>query len=284
MQTGAQGSPPGGGFLTRLRREKPLAVVLGIVLLLLIGVALFADVLAPFGPNEVFLMDRLQGSSARYPLGTDQLGRDFMSRLIYGARLTLGVGLAATAVNVLVALVVGGVSGFVGGRLDLTVQRFVDAWMSIPGLLILLTVMSVVGRGVLQIIVVLGVLGGIGGSRVVRGAVIGAKETGLLRGGAGGRQLALAHPAAPPAAQGRQMMDHGDHGHNSWYHRQRHGGDSDLDVQGDLSRRSGSRGEDARSGARDAIWQAGRADRPAARRCAGRRVAGLHAGPQDNRR
>ena len=162
--------------LPRLRREKPLAVVLAIVLLLLIGVALLADVLAPFAPNEVFLMDRLQGSSARYPLGTDQLGRDFASRLIYGARLTLGVGLAATAVNVLVALVVGGISGFVGGRLDLTVQRLVDAWMSIPSLLILLTVMSVVGRGVLQIIVVLGVLGGIGASRVVRGAVIGAKE------------------------------------------------------------------------------------------------------------
>ncbi|MDE0446577.1 MAG: hypothetical protein OXH96_07875 [Spirochaetaceae bacterium] len=76
----------------------------------------------------------------------------------------------------LVALVVGGVSGFIGGRLDLTVQRLVDAWTSTPGLLILLTVMSVVGRGVLQIIVVLGVLGGIGGSRVVPGAVIGAKE------------------------------------------------------------------------------------------------------------
>ena len=159
--------------MVRLRKEKPLAVGLSVILLLLILVALLADVLAPFAPNEVFLMDRLQGSSARYPLGTDQLGRDFASRLIYGARLTLGVGLAATAVNVLVALVVGGVSGFVGGRLDLTVQRFVDAWMSIPGLLILLTVMSVVGRGVLQIIVV---LGGIGASRVVRGAVIGAKE------------------------------------------------------------------------------------------------------------
>ena len=163
-------------FLVRLRKEKPLAVGLSVILLLLILVALLADVLAPFAPNEVFLMDRLQGSSVRYPLGTDQLGRDFASRLIYGARLTLGVGLAATAVNVLVALVVGGVSGFIGGRLDLTVQRFVDAWMSIPGLLILLTVMSVVGRGVLQIIVVLGVLGGIGASRVVRGAVIGAKE------------------------------------------------------------------------------------------------------------
>ena len=63
-----------------------MAVLLGIVLLLLIRVALFAEVLAPFAPNEVFLMDRLQGSSARYPLGTDQLGRDFASRLIYGAQ------------------------------------------------------------------------------------------------------------------------------------------------------------------------------------------------------
>ena len=67
-------------FLVRLRKEKPLAVGLSVILLLLILVALFADVLAPFAPNEVFLMDRLQGSSARYPLGTDQLGRDFASR------------------------------------------------------------------------------------------------------------------------------------------------------------------------------------------------------------
>ena len=181
-------------FFARLRREKPLAVVLGIVLLLLILVALFADVLAPFGPNEVFLMDRLQGSSARYPLGTDQLGRDFASRLIYGARLTLGVGLAATAVNVLVALVVGGVSGFIGGRLDLTVQRLVDAWMSIPGLLILLTVMSVVGRGVQQIIVVLGVLGGIWRLAGGQGRGDRRQGAGLLRGGAGGGQLRAGGP------------------------------------------------------------------------------------------
>ena len=86
------------------------------------------------------------------------------------------VGLAATTLNVLVALLVGGTSGFLGGKVDLAVQRFVDAWMAFPGLLLLLTIMSVVGRGLPQIIVVLGVAGGIGGSRVVRGAVIGIKE------------------------------------------------------------------------------------------------------------
>ena len=86
------------------------------------------------------------------------------------------VGLAATTLNVLVALLIGGTSGFLGGKLDLAVQRFVDAWMAFPGLLLLLTIMSVVGQGLLQIIVVLGIAGGIGGSRVVRGAVIGIKE------------------------------------------------------------------------------------------------------------
>ncbi len=93
------------------------------------------------------------------------MGRDFLSRILYGARLSLGVGLAATTVNVVVALLIGGTSGFLGGKLDLGVQRFVDAWMAFPGLLILLTVMSIAGRGLPQIILVLGISGGIGGSR-----------------------------------------------------------------------------------------------------------------------
>ncbi|MDE0446720.1 MAG: ABC transporter permease [Spirochaetaceae bacterium] len=163
-------------LLSRLWKEKPLGTVSGIIILILIFVAIFADVLAPYGFLEVHLADRLQGSSARYLLGTDHLGRDYLSRLIYGARLSIVVGLAATSLNVVVAALIGGTSGFLGGKFDLAVQRFVDAWMCFPGLLILLTIMSLVGRGIPQIIVVLGVTGGIGGSRVVRGAVIGVKE------------------------------------------------------------------------------------------------------------
>ena len=163
-------------FFIRLVREKPLGTVGGIIVLILIFVAIFANVLAPYPFWEVHLVDRLQGSSARYLLGTDQLGRDLLSRLIYGARISLLVGLAATALNVVVAVLIGGISGFLGGKLDLVVQRFVDAWMAFPGLLILLTIMSIVGRGIPQIIVVLGIAGGIGGSRVLRGAVIGIKE------------------------------------------------------------------------------------------------------------
>ena len=163
-------------FFVRMWREKPLGTVSGIIILLVILVAVFADVLAPYEYIEIHLADRLTGSSAAYPLGTDHLGRDLFSRVIYGARLSLIVGLAATALNVVVAVVIGGTSGFAGGKLDLVVQRFVDAWMAIPGLLLLLTIMSIVGRGLLQLIVVLGISGGIGGSRLVRSAVIDIKE------------------------------------------------------------------------------------------------------------
>ena len=163
-------------FFSRLFKEKPLGTASGIIILILILVAIFADVLAPYGFLELHLADRLQGSSARYLLGTDHLGRDLLSRLIYGARISLTVGLAATALNVVVAVLIGGTSGFFAGKLDLVVQRFVDAWMAFPGLLLLLTIMSIVGQGLFQIIVVLGISGGIGGSRVLRGAVIGIKE------------------------------------------------------------------------------------------------------------
>jgi peptide/nickel transport system permease protein len=163
-------------FFTRLVKEQPLGTACGIVILLLIFVAIFADALAPYPYWEAHLADRLTGSSARYLLGTDHIGRDLLSRIIIGARLSIVVGLSATAVNVVVAVLIGGISGFLGGKLDLGVQRFVDAWMAFPGLLLLLTIMSVVGQGILQIIVVLGIAGGIGGSRVVRSAVIGIKE------------------------------------------------------------------------------------------------------------
>ena len=148
----------------------------GIVILLLVLVSIFADSLAPYRYEEIHLRDRLQAPTTAYLLGTDHVGRDLLSRLIHGARLSLTVGLAATVLTVVVAVLIGGTTGFIGGRLDLVTQRFVDAWMAFPGLLLLLTIMSIAGRGMLQIIVVLGVSGGIPASRVVRGAVLAVKE------------------------------------------------------------------------------------------------------------
>ena len=165
-----------GGLPRRFIKEQPLGAFGGVVLLALVLVSIFASSLAGHDPNQMTLADRLQGPSAEYPLGTDQLGRDYLSRLIYGARISLFVGLAATTLHVVVAVLIGGSAGFIGGKLDLLVQRFVDAWMSFPGLLLLLTIMSIAGQGLLQIIVILGISSGISNSRVVRGAVIGIKE------------------------------------------------------------------------------------------------------------
>ena len=85
--------------------------------------AIFADALAPYGYTEINLADRMQGSSARHLLGTDYAGRDLLSRLLQAARLALVVGMAATTVNVVVAVLIGGTSGFFGGKFDLAVQR-----------------------------------------------------------------------------------------------------------------------------------------------------------------
>ena len=123
-------------FLSRLLKEKPLGTFCGIIVPLFILVAVFADVLAPYGYGKAHPVDRMQGASAQYLLGTDHIGRDLFSRLIYGARLSIVVGLAAITVNVVVAVLIGGISGFFGGKLDLAAQRFVDAWMAFPGLLL----------------------------------------------------------------------------------------------------------------------------------------------------
>ena len=168
-------------FLSRLVREKPLGTFGGIIVLLLLFTGIFADVLAPFPMSEPHMLDRLTGPSGKYLLGTDQLGRDVLSRIIYGARVSLVVGLSATCVNMVVALLIGTTTGFFGGKLDMVVQRFVDAWMAFPGLLILITVMSLVGQGLLQTILVLGITGGIGGSRIARSAVIGIRENVYLQ-------------------------------------------------------------------------------------------------------
>ena len=163
-------------FFARLVKEKPLGLASGMVILLLLLVAVVGGQVSPYPYNEIHLIDRLQGPSSKYLLGTDQAGRDLLSRLIFGARVSVLVGLAVTTISIVISTLIGGISGFVGGKLDLTVQRFVDAWMAFPGLLLLLTMMAIVGKGLLQIILVMGISGGIGGARVIRSAVIGIKE------------------------------------------------------------------------------------------------------------
>jgi peptide/nickel transport system permease protein len=163
-------------LVIRLVKEKPLGVVGGIIVLLLLFAGIFADFIAPYGMNDINAVDFLAPPSAKYILGADNKGRDLLSRIIFGARISVIVGLCATTISVLISTIIGVVCGFYGRKVDIVVQRFVDAWMCFPGLVLLIVIVSVLGPGLWQIILVLGLLYGIGGSRVVRSAVISIKE------------------------------------------------------------------------------------------------------------
>lgn len=166
--------PP--GFLKRLWRDKPLGAAGGVLMFAFILIGVFAPWIAPYGYNDIAPADRLQPPSWAHWFGTDNLGRDMLSRCIHGAQLSVIIGCCAAALATLISAVVGIVSGYFGGKLDMLVQRFVDAWMSFPDLIILIVVVSVVGPGMPQIIVTLGLLLGIGGSRIVRSAVLNVRE------------------------------------------------------------------------------------------------------------
>lgn len=163
-------------FLSRLVKEKPLGFVGGIVVLLFLLTGIFADFLAPYEMNEINTADRLSPPSTEYYLGTDHLGRDMLSRIVFGARISMIVGLAAGAATVLIGTLIGVPSGVIGGKFDIVVQRFVDGWICFPSLVLFLAAVSVVGPGMAQIIVILGLVQGIAVSRIIRSAVIAIRE------------------------------------------------------------------------------------------------------------
>ena len=164
------------GFLIRLAKEKPLGMAGGIITLLLLLTGIFADFLAPYGMNETHIGEFLAPPSARFWLGADNLGRDVLSRVIFGARVSVIVGLSAAGLGTIISVIIGIVSGYIGGKLDLIVQRVVDAVMCIPAIVLLMVMISVIGAGMWSVIVVLGLLLGFVGSRIIRSAVIGIKE------------------------------------------------------------------------------------------------------------
>jgi peptide/nickel transport system permease protein len=160
----------------RMIKEKPLGTVGAIVTLLLLLTGIFADFIAPYAMNDSHMGFYLKPPSAQFLLGTDNIGRDILSRIIFGARISVIVGLLGSLLATIISLVIGIVSGYVGGRVDLGVQRFVDTIMCMPGIIMLMVLISIIGPGMWQVIFVLGLRWGIVGSRIIRGAVIGIKE------------------------------------------------------------------------------------------------------------
>jgi len=162
--------------MVRLAHKKRLGAAAAVVVLAFLVCGLLAPLLAPYGMNEVDMGVRLQAPSWAHPFGTDNLGRDMLSRCLYGAQMSVLIGVLVAALATIVSALIGIVSGYFGGRVDMLLQRLVDAWMSFPALVVLIVVASVFGPGLFQIIATLGLLMGIGGARIVRGAVVSVRE------------------------------------------------------------------------------------------------------------
>ena len=163
-------------LIRRMATERPMGIIGMVILVVLFITAVFADQLAPYEMNQIDLLHMLDGASPAHPLGTDNLGRDILSNIIYGARISVIIGFAATAVMLAIAVLIGTSSAVLGGAYDMIVQRFVDAWQCIPNMLVLMMAMSIIGRGTVQLILAIGIPMGIGTSRVVRSAVISLRS------------------------------------------------------------------------------------------------------------
>lgn len=175
----------------------PLAVV-GLALVVLLALAAFlAPLLSPHDPTAIDATARLAGSSAAHPLGTDELGRDVLSRLLYGGRWSLGIACLATSVVMVIGVSVGMLSGFYGGLLDSVLMRLVDVLLAFPALLLYLAVVGTLGPGVRNVFLALIAISWAGYARVVRALVVSARQRDYVLAavalGAGSGRLMLRH-------------------------------------------------------------------------------------------
>lgn len=156
------------GAVLRFVTRKPLGAFGGFLVVIAVFSAIAAPVLAPFHPNQPDALNTLQGPGLHHYFGTDNLGRDIFSRVVWGGRYSLLVGFGAVALSMVAGTTIGMVSGFAGRRTDLAMQRVVDTMLAIPGLILILTLMAVLKPGVLTLIVAIGVLAAAPTSRVLR--------------------------------------------------------------------------------------------------------------------
>jgi peptide/nickel transport system permease protein len=161
-----------GRLVLDFARRKPLGAIGGAIVLGLLVMAVFADRIAPHPYASSIPGARVKPPSVKHWMGTDNLSRDIWSRVVYGARISITVGFATVALATLMATAVGVSSAYLGGPYDILVQRVVDAWISFPGLVVILSLMAALGPGLVNLILALSILGAAGASRVIRGATL----------------------------------------------------------------------------------------------------------------
>jgi ABC-type dipeptide/oligopeptide/nickel transport system permease subunit len=180
----------------RFRRNRLAVAALGLIALEIL-VAIFAPWVAPYDPYQPDFANTWQQPSAAHWLGTDDLGRDVLSRLIYGARISISVGILSQLVIVLIGLPIGALAGLLGGWPDYIVMRIIDVLSSIPTILFYILLLIALGAGFGNIIIAMALTGWIGIARLVRGQVLSLKETDYVRAaramGAGTGHIVLTH-------------------------------------------------------------------------------------------
>jgi len=165
----------------RLLRNK-LAVLGGVTVILLCLVAICADFIAPYSYTKANFGKIYEFPSREFPLGTDQLGRDVLSRMIYGARVSMLVGVGAQVIIVMIGVPIGLVAGYLGGRVDLFLTRFIDVMYAFPRLLFVILIMSMLGAGLMNIFIAIGLTGWVGIARQTRAQVLSIKEKEFVEG------------------------------------------------------------------------------------------------------
>ncbi len=162
--------------MKRMASNNKLAVFSAVLIVVFILLALLAPVLTPYGLEEMDLMARLSPPSAKHLLGTDELGRDVLTRLLYGARVSLAVGIIPTIVSMVIGAFIGMISGYVGGMVDTVLMRLADVVLSFPSLLLAMVIMYTLGDGISSIFIALAVTNWASVARVIRSETLSLRE------------------------------------------------------------------------------------------------------------
>ncbi|MGN0975109.1 MAG: ABC transporter permease, partial [Gemmiger sp.] len=163
--------------LRRMCRQNKLAAFSAVVILVIILLAVFAPVVAPYGEAEQDLLRRLNPPSAEHWFGTDELGRDVFSRILYGARLSLMIGIVPTIISLVVGVILGLIAGYFGGWADYLIMRIADVMLSFPSLLLAMVIMYTLGSSTINIFIALSLVNWASVARVVRSHTLSLKET-----------------------------------------------------------------------------------------------------------
>lgn len=160
----------------KLVSQNKLAAFSAVLILVLILMAVFAPLVSPYDPYAQALKDRLLPPGLHHLLGTDELGRDVLSRIIYGARISLTIGLVPTLISMVIGTVLGLIAGYYGGKADFIIMRFADVMLAFPSLLLAMVVMYTMGGGLVNIFIALSLVNWAGTARIVRSQTLSLKE------------------------------------------------------------------------------------------------------------